>query len=551
MPVHHSRTAITRAAVLAAALALTTTTLLPAAAAPPVETKVAELTNPAIQAVLTEYSAKASIGQVTFTNDGWRLLDQGIKKVGDGELTSARAVAGWMFDHISENPGRYYKTTGKARTVKMSDSYVGSSFLAGPTGYAITARHVVTPDGEVRSSFLEEGSAALGKSAGDAMVRIFRKWDLSSETKKDIRASVTAFVKTKLKLSISSPKVSLLMGVTGPSGSRIGQAQPAEVVYRSGAALGEDVAVLRTRGAENLPTLALAAEPPGQGSQIYVNCFPADATWNSDMSEAAQLQPTLSSGQITAIKPSTGGINLLQTNAVVSGGCSGGPALNAAGEVVGIVVSGVSGGQNYLQPVGLLSEALQRSAADLRPSLTSAQWAKALADYHQDYYSRAMAEFKDVQALYPPHAYVGKFIADSQTAITQGRDQTPVESKVSPILIGSGIGGGVLLVGGATVAALLIVRRRRTHAAAAVAPAAPAEGAWAPLPSSSGNEAAADWPDEAGAPADRVGDDALPNHADGSDLPPDADAPDSFPSWKPIDFVPAYPPVEAEPGKAG
>ncbi|GAA3637980.1 serine protease [Microlunatus ginsengisoli] len=530
-----------------------------ASAEPPVETVVAERTNPAVQVITVEYTASASLGGVTLNNNAWKLFERGIAKARAGELVSVRAVAAWVFDHIRDDPTRYYRTVGSHRTVKMSSRYVGSGFIAAETGYVVTARHVVTPDPAIRNGFVSDGVAAFAKTDGDAMVRLFRKWDLSRATKRDIRASVAAFDRAKVKVNVSPPRVAVLLGVASVTGARIGQTQPADVVYRSAPALGEDIGVLRVRVAAKLPALALATDAPGQGSQIYVNCFPAAATWTKGMSEAARLQPTLSSGQVTALKASTGGINLLQTNAAASPGCSGGPALNEAGAVVGILVSGavdsrgIPVGQNYVQPGGLIGEALRRSALDIKPSLTTDLYNQALTDYHHDYFTKALEEFKAVQALYPAHAYVGTYITDSQAAISAGRDKTsPTPPTIPPVAVGALLAFALLI--GASVVAFVIARWHRTNPARQQPhqlPAGQATGRDVPTAPEQ-DPASTPGPDDPSNPTIPHVDLAAtamtgvedPHSQDVEAV--DDEAPDTFPAWRPIDFVPAYPAADTD-----
>lgn len=48
----------------------------------------------------------------------------------------------------------------------------------------------------------------------------------------------------------------------------------------------------------------------------------------------------------------------------------------------------------------------------------------ALNDFHNEYYSRAKGKFEQVKLRFPGHAYVGRFIAESQAAIDAGKDKT-------------------------------------------------------------------------------------------------------------------------------
>jgi hypothetical protein len=68
------------------------------------------------------------------------------------------------------------------------------------------------------------------------------------------------------------------------------------------------------------------------------------------------LTATTTAGIISAIRPDPGGYRLIQTDAAVNPGNSGGPLLNSKGEVVGVVVGRIKGaeGLNFAIPVNYL-----------------------------------------------------------------------------------------------------------------------------------------------------------------------------------------------------
>ena len=150
------------------------------------------------------------------------------------------------------------------------------------------------------------------------------------------RRPISKFYAEKLKVRVAAPKVSVILGTASADGSRVGKEYPADVVHRSGSAAGEDVAIVKIHVDGQMPSLALASAAAAQGDTMYLNAFPE----LPDDSEAAALQPTLTDGQITAIKPNRAGLQILQHNAIAGHGASGAPALNEAGEVIGILVSG-------------------------------------------------------------------------------------------------------------------------------------------------------------------------------------------------------------------
>jgi S1-C subfamily serine protease len=111
-----------------------------------------------------------------------------------------------------------------------------------------------------------------------------------------------------------------------------------------------DLAILpRTAGlGDGLP---LAVDPPSLGSRVVVIGSPQG------------LESTVSDGLVSG-RRELDGVTLIQVSAPISAGSSGGPVLNAQGEVVGVAVSQLTTGQNlnFAVPASELT-ALMRSPA--------------------------------------------------------------------------------------------------------------------------------------------------------------------------------------------
>jgi S1-C subfamily serine protease len=92
-----------------------------------------------------------------------------------------------------------------------------------------------------------------------------------------------------------------------------------------------DLALVRVAGADTLPLTLSARGWPAVGDDIYVAGNPAG------------LEGTFSAGIVSGLRQSEG---LIQFDAPVSPGSSGGPVVDARGQVVGVTVSSVTQGQN-------------------------------------------------------------------------------------------------------------------------------------------------------------------------------------------------------------
>jgi serine protease Do len=462
--------------LLAAGLigAVATLTSATRATAEPVnpETFVAERTNPAVQLIFAEYTATVSVRSTDLNNAGGALINRAIQKYSIGELPSPSDVIEYTFERIANNPTRYLRQFGDTRSKTLHTYYSGTAWVADPSGYLVTAKHIVTPDREVRQSFVQQGVKEFAAAEANDWIKTFKEFDLSNDAKNSIKAAISKFYAEKLNVRVAAPKVSVMLGTAAADGSREGKEYPADVVHRSGSAAGEDVAVVKIHVDGQLPSLPLATAAAVQGDRIFLDAFPA----LPDDSEAAALQPTLTGGEITAIKPNRAGIQLLQINAVTGSGASGGPGLNSAGEVIGILVSsavdsnGNRIGENYLMPLDSVRDALARSGATPTPGQTTVVYNQGLADFYANHYSRALEEFRQVKELFPAHAYVGSYISRAQLAISQGKD-VPIEPPrkrwlpsplPSPLVLVAG--GAVLLTLSGGALAYGRSRRRQNRA---------------------------------------------------------------------------------------
>jgi serine protease Do len=469
----HTRTRrLLAAGVIGAVATLTSVT---GAFAEPVnpETYVAERTNPAVQLVVTEFTATVSVRPPTFTNAGLALLRRAAEKWYIGELPSESDQIAYVFERIANNPTHYLREFGEASTTKLDSYSAGTGWIADPSGYLVTAKHVVTADGGVKQGFAQQGVNEFATATSNGLIKAFKDYDLSNEAKAYIKAAVSAFYAKKVKVRVAAPKVWVILGTASADGSRVGKEYRADIVHQSGSALGEDIAILRIKAEGELPSLSLASTAAVQGDTMYLNGFPA----LPDESEAAVLQPTLTDGQITAIKPNRAGLQLLQHNATASPGASGAPAFNQAGEVIGILFSGAvdengsSLGQNYLMPLDSVRGALARSGATPVPGQTTIVYNQGLDHFYANHYSKALEEFRQVKELFPAHAYVGSYISRAQLAISQGKDVPIVPPRTlwppSPLILV--VGGAVLLTLTSGALGYGISRRRQNRAAVKVA----------------------------------------------------------------------------------
>jgi serine protease Do len=172
-----------------------------------------------------------------------------------------------------------------------------------------------------------------------------------------------------------------------------------------------DVAILKVN-ANNLPTIPLAADirRVHLGQQIAVVGYPGVVVWHDFLSPTSRAEPTVTYGRISSFKTDINERRILQTDAAISWGNSGGPAFNTSGEAVGVatfISATLEGDQaiqgfNFLLPVDTIQQAAREaSVIPTTESAFNSAWDGALAAYTQGQFRQALAQIEAADAVVP------------------------------------------------------------------------------------------------------------------------------------------------------
>src|SRR5215217_7761481 len=294
---------------------------------------------------------------------------------------------------------------------------LGSGFFISSNGYIATNAHVVstTHDGE------EKAKQALFWQLVN---------QLAKQIGKDPRSLNTSFIDQHSTLQ----SFQLFHHVIIPDGS----AFPFEI-KQYGAPTGEgndqgkDVAVIKIE-VKNAPVLKLADSDKVQlQDHVTVIGFPGAAdTFNSGLlSSKSALEATINDGKISAKKTATSGAPILQTNTAATHGNSGGPVLNDANEVIGLLTfrgDTVNGqevsGFSFIVPANTVMEYVKSAGATNTEGPTDTLYREGLGYYWDQYYSSAIPKFEEVKRMFPQHSEVDRLIQSSQQAKAEGREKS-------------------------------------------------------------------------------------------------------------------------------
>ncbi|HSE16059.1 MAG TPA: trypsin-like peptidase domain-containing protein [Pyrinomonadaceae bacterium] len=343
---------------------------------------------------------------------------------------------------------------------------LGSGFFISSNGYIATNAHVVsmTHDGEQK-------------------VKEILFWQFVTQLAKQVGReprSIANFVNEHSQFQ----SVTLYHHVIIPDGS----AFPFEI-KQYGAPTGEgndqgkDVAVIKIE-VRNAPILKLADSDKVQlQDHVTVIGYPGAAdTFNSGLlSSKSALEATINDGKISAKKQASSGAPILQTSTAATHGNSGGPVLNDANEVIGLLTfrgDTVNGqevsGFSFIVPSNTVMEYVKSAGATNEKGPTDNAFQEGLGYYWDQYYSSAIPKFEEVKRLFPQHSEVDRLIQSSQQAKAEGREKSsfPVWIIVAIVAVLLLLGLLVIII----VIGIVVARKRKRGRQEAPAAAAASDG---------------------------------------------------------------------------
>ena len=349
----------------------------------------------------------------------------------------------------------------QARSFNVSAVGLGSGFFISSNGYIATNAHVVTFTKEGDDKLKQALFWQMVQQIGQQLNRDPRTFSQSDIQQLSQHSDFTAFQKYH--------------HVIIPDGS----AYPFEI-KQYGAPTGEnadqgkDVAIIKIE-VKNAPILKLAdSEKVQLQDHVTVIGYPGAAdTFNSGLLSAkSALEATMNDGKISARKQSSSGAPILQTSAPATHGNSGGPVVNDANEVVGLLTfrgDTVNGqevsGFAFIVPSNTVMEYVKSAGASNVEGPTDTLFREGLDYYWQQYYSSAIPKFEEVKRMFPQHSEVDRLVQSSQQAKAEGKERSSFPLWIVLVIVGVVLVLGLLLI--MIIVGVVVAKKRKKKAAGA------------------------------------------------------------------------------------
>jgi S1-C subfamily serine protease len=459
-------------AALGAVLAMSATIVSPAATARAAGAEISGTidpqrifaqSEPATVLILANFQAKTVVPTIQVNTAA--LEAELERELTSGEIgTNKNKLLTRALQLIAASPDAFLVAADPPRESTAQFQATGSGFIIDSTGYVVTNAHVVAPkDDEIKQQLAMIGLKNLVEEDLKAMRQEIAAQGISIP--EDLLAALAnadaSWLAEHLTVRGLEKNFSALLGANIPGVTTTINAVPGSVVTAGEPIPGRDVAILKLEQ-KNMPTLPLADDSTLRvGDKLYVLGYPGAATFHPMISKESVTEPSFTTGTLSARKISTGGFEVLQTDAAITHGNSGGPVLNDRGEVVGIATFGSLGkddkelaGFNFIMPATLIKQFVDRSGAHPAESMFTTLYNKALDQEAHSKYKNALKTLTEINEIAPGHPYVQQHISSDQSAIAGGKDKSGGGGKTG-LLIGI-IAAVAVLAGGI---ALFVYRR--------------------------------------------------------------------------------------------
>ena len=412
---------------------------------------------PGVVMVRTVFSADVYVNKMQLDSRHFNRLVDSIHRIdSSGIIYSPEQKLDIVLKEINSRPNRFFKASLDYIKEQEEITSSGTGFLVTTDGYVATNCHLIDRDNAfIRRQFFLSAFQQITEANISALENAWAT--RFSEQQKSILYNTYASVYARLfsmQLFDLKKVIYIEYSVDDEKGNTSSIKKSAQVIIKGQPMPGKDIAILKMDGDSVLPTLKIATdELPKVGEQLFVYGFPGPVTNNNYVATESAIEPTLTTGIVSAIKKSVAGWPLIQMDANINRGSSGGPVCDEKGEVVGLTTfgsiensGGLAAGLNFAIPVSILQEYLDSAGVVANTSETSKLFGDAVVFYDRSNYRDALNKFKQVYELNKHFPGLAFYIRDSEKRLRQNEEKNSSMIRVDLLAFGVFLFGAILLL---------------------------------------------------------------------------------------------------------
>jgi serine protease Do len=390
------------------------------------------LNRPGVVMIKTVFSANVYVKNMRVANREFNKLIDSIQHVDtSGVAFTSEQKLDIVLREMNNHPGRFFKAAYDYMKQPEEITASGTGFFITGDGYVATNCHLIESDNAfIKRQFI---LTAFQQITDGNIQALENSWAAKfTEQQKSSLYNTFASVYTRLfPMSLYDLKKNIYVVYPHDDNKNSVTKKLASVIVKGSQMPGKDVAILKIDGDSTLPTLKIdGGELPEVGEQLFVYGYPGPVTNNDFVSAGSAIEPTLTTGIVSAIKKSVNGWPVIQMDASINHGSSGGPVCNNQGEVIGLTTfgslentGGLAAGLNFAIPISILYEYID--SAEIRPAQSNSTklFLEGLNFYNKKYYHKALSSFEKVKQLNNFYPTVNLYISNSKNKIKKGEDK--------------------------------------------------------------------------------------------------------------------------------
>lgn len=342
------------------------------------------------------------------------------------------SVGGHLTVHFSATNNVTFPQTSAAYPLGLS----GSGTFISAHGDILTADHVINPPHDQSlDQYLDQ------RAAPDVATYINQnaKQGSSQVTADQVQQALdSGQLNADRRYDSAVSEVYLSTSYTGPLSASDFQSLPDNMhaavdrIEMESAVNAKDVAIIHVN-MNDTPSVQLGdSGNVQQQDELTIIGFPGNGDVSSKPTDL--LTSSVNRINVSSIKTTDTGAEVIQVGGNVEHGDSGGPALDTSGSVVGIVSFGLSspnspGGTSFLQASNSARDLVRSLNLNTTPGNFETTWSQAFADYAANtpgHWHRALQGFQKIAANYPLFKAVTPYLEYTQSQARN--EQLPQQS---------------------------------------------------------------------------------------------------------------------------